>query len=57
MGLQTNSRLAEHYRLMRRIRTFEERVGELFVRMICRLDASSFNRRGGGGCRRWLKHA
>ena len=32
MGLQTNSRLAAHYHLMRRIRTFEERVGELFVR-------------------------
>ena len=32
MGLKTNSRLAEHYDLMRRIRTFEERVGELFVR-------------------------
>ena len=32
MELQTNSRLAAHYRLMRRIRTFEERVGELFVR-------------------------
>ena len=32
MRLQTNSRLAAHYHLMRRIRTFEERVGELFVR-------------------------
>jgi len=32
MGLQENSRLAAHYHLMRRIRTFEERVGELFVR-------------------------
>jgi len=32
MGLQTNSRLAAHYHLMRRIRKFEERVGELFVR-------------------------
>ena len=27
-----NSKLFEHYRTMRRIRTFEERVGELFVR-------------------------
>lgn len=29
---KTNSELAAHYALMRRIRTFEERVGELFVR-------------------------
>lgn len=28
----TNSPLAAHYTMMRRIRTFEERVGELFVR-------------------------
>ena len=32
METQTNSRLAELYAMMRRIRTFEERVGELFVR-------------------------
>ena len=32
METQTNSRLAELYPMMRRIRTFEERVGELFVR-------------------------
>ncbi len=32
MVLNTNSRLAAHYELMRKIRTFEERVGELFVR-------------------------
>ena len=32
METQTNSRLAELYAVMRRIRTFEERVGELFVR-------------------------
>ena len=32
METQTNSQLAAHYGMMRRIRTFEERVGELFVR-------------------------
>ncbi|OQP83510.1 dehydrogenase [Rhizobium rhizosphaerae] len=32
MTLTANSHLAELYRTMRRIRTFEERVGELFVR-------------------------
>jgi pyruvate dehydrogenase E1 component alpha subunit len=32
METQTNSQLAAHYAMMRRIRTFEERVGELFVR-------------------------
>ena len=32
METQTNSRLAELYAMMQRIRTFEERVGELFVR-------------------------
>ena len=28
----SNSELASHYAMMQRIRTFEERVGELFVR-------------------------
>jgi len=32
METKTNSQLAAHYAMMRRIRTFEERVGELFVR-------------------------
>tara|TARA_B100000963_G_scaffold69489_1_gene57878 strand:+ start:504 stop:1529 length:1026 start_codon:yes stop_codon:yes gene_type:complete len=32
MKIKTNSQLAAHYAMMRRIRTFEERVGELFVR-------------------------
>jgi len=31
-GAASNSALPELYRTMRRIRTFEERVGELFVR-------------------------
>jgi len=32
METKTNSQLAAYYAMMRRIRTFEERVGELFVR-------------------------
>ncbi|MEI4488733.1 thiamine pyrophosphate-dependent enzyme [Frigidibacter sp. MR17.14] len=31
-ALKSNSELPRHYRMMRRVRTFEERVGELFVR-------------------------